>query len=265
MVLCLQCKSNSYIKNNPSKGGKLAKWIKKQGRVTALPPKRPKPTHRSYYPTKSTVSVELKVGGKNRKVLFWVSDADKIGDSIKTAPNAYKDYKNMGIAWIKNGILKLKCRSPCPYFEEGKIWPPHIHYSEAKNKDEWKRSVFTIAGYPGNHGKYTMKCINVSSQCRILTPQLVKKNWNKFTVLNSVPDSECIQKKYGKKGINLPYNSSVQRIKDVCKKIKNKPFLVYGRNTKCNYSSKLIERMIENGCMNVYYMPKGEIGWKTSL
>lgn len=262
MSLCLQC-SKKNILHNINVG--LAGWIKRTERSDAVPPNAPLPSSALQYPSDATVQIDIQSNTKDGNVLFWAAKPKRIADSIVGAADAYGKYTNMGIARIKNGRLRLQLKSPQPYKEGGKVFPPHVHYVYRKG-GEWQTIVHTIAAFPGHHGtdhkEYVMKCLNADSpMCCILTPQRLRRNWNKFIVVNALPLEYKGFNTGMKNTLHVPYDSNKHSLEKVCKTIKNKPYVVYCMHSKCHAASDLIAKLIGGGCMNVYYMPDGIEGW----
>lgn len=267
--LCLACSESSPLKG---KTNKVANWVKKQGRDNALPVDSPDVSSKQFYPESATVRIRMKIAGpstKSRKILFWAANPKKIDGKILDAPTSYGCYENKGIANVdKKGFVNIKVMAPRPYKESNQIWPPHVHYSYA-NKTGWSKAIYAIAAYPGHHGKkigkryeYEMHCIDHSSdKCSILTPAQVKKNWKKLVVVNALPEPYQIDYKLNEQ-LRVPYKSPESEIKKAARKIGNKAYVVYCAKPTCIAASKLIGRLIKNGCYNVYYMPGGMKYWK---
>jgi len=266
--LCLTCSDKNPFK---AKSIRKAKWLTKAKRENALPVHRPCVTSSKFHPQHATIKIRIKVAGKSketRKILWWGAKPKRIQDSLHGALKSYDCYQNMGIAYInKNGFVTIRAMAPTPYREEGKIWPPHLHFVYA-NKNEWSTSVYTIAAYPGHHGKkignryeYEATCLDhTTDKCSILTPQQVKQNWKKLIVVNALPVEYAFEYKINDQ-VHLPYTSDTKTIKKACQKIKEKAYVVYCAKRTCIASSKLILKMIEAGCHNVYYMPGGAKEW----
>ena len=115
----------------------IADWLGKLGRDNALPPNAPPSTSAAFVPTKATIEIQVKVGGKDRKVLYWAAKARQVKDKVMNAPDSYGRYPNMGIAHVRNGTLTMRLRAPRAYRESGKTWPPHVHYSTATKNGGW--------------------------------------------------------------------------------------------------------------------------------
>lgn len=238
--------------------------------MSAIPPNAPLPNSKLFHPERSSVEVTVTIGGPNRKILFWGSCARSIQSSMPSAPVAYGKYKNMGIAQVVNGVVRIKCQAPRPYKEHGRTWPPHLHYVNPKSKTQWKSQVFTIAAFPGHHKHkstmYSMRCIDhETSRCSILTPSLVFQHWPKFCIVNALPDKDLAIVKRGSpyKAMHVPYNADQRLIEKAARTIGNRPYLVHCYNTSCNAATELIRRFmnVKVGAKNVYYMPAGQQGW----
>ena len=269
MSLCLTCPTNNILKGRSTV---VAKWLKDDDREDALPPNRPDVGSKRMHPKNSTLRLRMKVAGrsaKSRKVLYWAARPRGMSDTIRGAKRSYGDYSNMGVAYVdKDGYLRLKLAAPRPYKEGGKVWPPHIHYVFA-NRTDWSRAVHTIGAYPGHHGRkigkrheYEMECIDMStSKCSILTPQQVKTNWKKLVVVSALPRKYGIDYRVNEQ-MYLPYDTKDEgEIEKACKKIGNRPYVIYCAKRTCHASSMLMARMIKKGCNNVYYMPGGTKEW----
>lgn len=272
--LCLACgTSGQNLLHN--KTTKLAKWIKKEKRTTALPTRSlPEPGLHSE-PKQATVQIRIHLGGKDRPILYWAAKARKITDPIPNATTAYGRYPNMGSTTVHNGWATLRLQAPRPYLEEDTVWPAHVHYVESSSHGEWDHNpVHVIAGYPGHHGKtfrngaheYEMTCINHGSQkCSILTPKQVRKYWKHLTVINAlpmqygdVPMTEAMKKHH----LKLPSDTNERFLKAFCQINQHKPYVVYCANSECGAASTLIGKLVALGCVNAYYMPAGTAGWK---
>ena len=266
MALCLTCSKSNGLH---SVSTKHAKWLAENNRRSAIPPNASPPTTKPFHPKKASVRIQVTVGGHDRNVLFWGAQPRAISSDIPNAPQAYGKYPNMGIGKVRKGVLTLSCQAPRPYKEEGKIWPCHVHYvNPTKDMDGWKQTVFAVAAYPGHHDhgdtKYSMTCIDHSNpKCSILTPSQLWSNWNRFIVVNALPEKyESIQKPKGKSAMHLPYNAPKKVIEDASKVIGDHPYVVYCMHGNCHAASTLIARLIKTQyAKNVYYMPSGQIGW----
>lgn len=270
MALCLTCsKSNAFH----SASTKPAKWLIENNRNSAIPPNAPPPTTKPFKPKRASVRIKVTVGGPDRNVLFWAAEARSISSRIPNAPQAYGKYANMGIAKVSNGVLTLSCQAPRPYKEDGKTWPCHVHYvNPNKGLTEWDQKVFAVAAYPGHHEnkttKYSMTCIDhTNSTCSIITPLRLWSNWNRFIVINALPDEyKSISKPKGKPAIHIPYNAPNRLIQDASQTIGEQPYVVYCMHSKCPAASILIKRLVStNAAKNAYYMPSGQIGWSRMI
>ena len=266
MALCLTCSKSNGLH---SASTKKAKWLVKNNRRSAIPPNAPPPTTRPFRPSNSSVRIRVTIGGPDRNVLFWGSQPRAISSAIPSAPQAYGRYPNMGIAKVRKGVLVLSCQAPRPYKEEGKVWPCHIHYvNPKKDMTGWEPNVFAIAAYPGHHdhGKteYSMSCIDHSNpKCSIITPSRLWSNWNRFIVVNALPEPyENIRKPQGNSAIHVAYDAPKKVLEATSELIGDRPYVVYCMHAKCNAASTLIRRMMATqSAKNVYYMPSGQVGW----
>ena len=247
--LCLACgtSGSSLLRD---KTNTLAKWIRKESRTTALPTCPLPEPGLEHEPKNSTVQIRIRLNGKNRPILYWAAKARGIGGNIPSAKEAYGAYPNMGSTNVVNGWATMRLQAPRPYREEGTVWPAHVHYVESSSHGEWDRkTVHVIAGYPGHHGKqfrngayeYEMTCIDhTSSKCSILTPDQVRANWNKLTVVNAlpmkypdVPMTTAMRKRH----IKLPSDTEERALKIFCQIMENKPYVVYCANPGCGAAS----------------------------
>lgn len=267
MALCLQCSSKNDL-HSTAVG--TAQWLKEQNRISAIPPNAPSPNNRPFHPKSSSVEVSMNIGGPDRNILFWGSGARPIQSSLPSAPVAYGKYKNMGIARVVKGVVRIKCEAPRPYTEHGRTWPPHLHYANPKSDTQWGSQVFTMAAFPGHHQQkktmYNMRCINQeTAKCSILTPSLVFKHWPKFCIVNALPDKSLGIVKPGSpyKAMHVPYNADQRQIEKAARAIGNRPYLVHCYTESCNAATELIRRFmnVKKGAKNVYYMPAGQQGW----
>lgn len=271
MKLCLQCQPN---KNKSSKLQNItgtAKWIQDNPNLHGLPPNRKPPSHKVFSPINSTVKIQVKVPMKEGKVLFWGAKARGVYNNRVKAIDAYiKDrrnnnynYVNTGIGKIKNHVLTIKCQAPRPYYEKGIFWTPHVHFVCAKNNKEWNKKSYTIPAVPFHTNKYKMTCIKQSNRCSFMTPKQVYTLWDRFIKINSLPiEYRGIEKK-GKPGLalHIPYTTRLGVIKKFAKKIKNKAVLLYCYDKSCRAASDLIQKLLQVGIVNIYYMPSGIKGW----
>lgn len=261
--LCLSCRSGDMVRSLAKSG--VAEWIKVQGRLSAVPPNAPPPSHPVYGPRDGTVKVSHKVGGRARKVLWWGAEPRHVKASAKvaSAPAAYGYYTNMGIAVVRGGRLEFKACAPQPYREEGTVWPAHFHYVEAKGSASWKPQVHTVAGYPGHHEGYSLTHATghpASDMCSILTPAQVHKHRQALIAVNALP------LKYAPidvpHSMHVPYDGSPGAIATAAKKLGTKPYVVYCAHAKCSAGSQLIAKLVAAGATNVFYMPAGIRGWR---
>ena len=260
MALCLQCSNKKPMRDQTSE---IADWLGKLGRDNALPPNAPPSTSAAFVPTKATIEIQVKVGGKDRKVLYWAAKARQVKDKVMNAPDSYGRYPNMGITHVRNGTLTMRLRAPRAYRESGKTWPPHVHYSTATKNGGWGTRVWAVAAYPGHHGKaYHIKCIDHgSSLCSFLTPSQVRRKWKDLVVVNALGHEFDISKKGSGKRVKTFGGLSKADLKRQCEAIKDKPYVVYCAHERCNAAKKLVTKMVALGCPNAYYMPAGKRGW----
>lgn len=278
--LCLTCEPRNLLHSHSVK---TATWLTRLGRDTALPPNIPRATYckRERTPTIYSVEITVKVGPPSLdkvKVFFWAAMPRSIEDrerGIYDAPTAYGAYKNSGVAYIRKGVLRLKLACPQPYQEEGHVWPPHFHYvKEDGRSQDWQTTVYTAAAFPGSHGmgrdgrhKYVMKCLKPSSRmCTILTPARLRSKWDKVYIVNALPlgapGITAPRGKSNRKHLHLPSDADDKEVRKVCRRIRQKPYVVYCQHPRCHAASDLILRMLRlGGCMNVYYLPSGVEGW----
>lgn len=287
-ALCLQCQAldtvSPWLQLTTEE---VAPWLRKLGRDTAVPPTAPPSTAHQQYPSKNTVKISVAVGGKRRKVCFWAAKSRKIGHSSMSAKEAYgSKYPNQGVAWVnRDGILTMRLRAPQPYWEAGRLWPPHVHFAVAeKGTREWESErVYTVPAYPGHKivdGKlvYSMTCVArdntpEANECCFLTPMRLARNWTKFTkVINALPGKrnygriETTQKEKdrGKRSVRLSFKCPEVALRKMCDEIQSDPYVVYCYNSDCDAASQLIARMVSWGCGNVYYLPVGIQGVKAA-
>lgn len=270
MALCLTCSKSNGLH---SKSTKPARWLVENNRRSAIPPNAPPPTTKPFCPSYSSVRIRVTIGGPDRNVLFWGSQPRAISSAIPSAPQAYGRYPNMGIAKVRKGVLVLSCQAPRPYKEEGKVWPCHVHYvTPTKDMTGWEPKVFAVAAYPGHHdhGKteYSMTCIDhTNPKCSIVTPSQLWSTWNRFIVVNALPEKyPSIHKPHGKTALHVPYDASKKVIEDASKQIGDHPYVVYCMHGNCHAASTLIARLMKTPyAKNVYYMPSGQIGWSRMM
>lgn len=252
----------------------LAQWLKKNNRTSAVPPNAPPPTTAPYYPKGASVKIEISIGGPDRTILWWGADPLPIGSPIKCAVEAYNRYMNMGITQVRGGIAQIICLCPRPYREQGRVWPPHLHFvNPYQNRKQWRKRVFAIAAFPGHHQmnsvQYTMSCIDIGNKlCSILTPQQVKANLNKLIVVSALPFSiPPITLPKGHRVLHIPHDSTETEIEKAAKQIGDQSYVAYCMHSKCGAASHLIERFMKarSGAKNVYYMPLGQRGWNRMI
>lgn len=266
MALCLTCSKSNGLH---SKSTKHATWLAENNRHSAIPPNAPPPTTKPFVPKHSSVRIRVTIGGPDRNVLFWAAQPRAISSAIPNAPQAYGSYPNMGIGKVRNGVLTLSCQAPRPYREEGKTWPCHVHYVNPQNDlKHWIPKVFAVAAFPGHHDHnqtyYSMTCINhTDPKCSIVTPSRLWSNWNRFIVVNALPEKyPSIHKPNGKMALHVPYNAPNKVIKDASQVLGDHPYVVYCMHGKCHAASVLIRRLMNTkSAKNVYYMPSGQVGW----
>lgn len=286
MSLCLTCSKKKPLKDKTTS---VASWLENAGRDNALPHYNlPSTKKGAFSPTNATVSIRIKISKPSkdrRKILYWAAKPKVISDKkILGALASYGRYTNMGITYVNtDGFATFKIRAPRPYKENDRVWPPHVHYTYA-NKNEWSTTVWAVAAYPGHHGKklrtgphageyeYEMKCLNDNTnQCSILTPEQVYRYWNDLIVVCALPEQYKVAlpkhsaKSDRNRHIVVPYKSSNDVVKQACRRIGDKPYVVYCANPTCMAASQLIGRLVECGARNVYYMPAGFEGWNQML
>ena len=285
MSLCLTCSQTKPLKDKTTS---VASWLKNAGRDNALPHYNlPSTTRKPFCPSNATVSVRMRIGQPSkhpRKILYWAAKPKKISDKILSAIKSYGRYANMGITYVgTDGFATFKIRSPRPYKEHGIVWPPHLHYAFCKkNKKEWSTTVWAVAAYPGHHGaklrtgthkkeyEYEMKCLDDKrNQCSILTPKQVYRYWKDLIVVCALPKQYKIASpKHASKGNHFIvdfHKATNADVKEACKRIGNKPYVIYCANPTCMAASKMISRLVQCGARNVYYMPAGSEGWNQML
>jgi rhodanese-related sulfurtransferase len=265
MALCLQCNQSNHNQFF-DKTIEVAEWIKRKNRSSAIPPNAPPPSTQPFAPNKSTIKITLSNTKLPKgKILFWGSKPAKINDTILDASKSYGKYTNMGIAYVdKKGGIIIKCQSPSPYKENGKVWPPHIHFV-TQNNNKWDETVYVVAAYPGQNSNFSIEKIHETniSPSYFLTPRQVKLNWNNLIIVNALDYNEFNIKHNGnaRPVLHLPYNSTDQAFLKVASKIKNKPYVVYCANPVCGAAHTVINKLVAAGCNKVYYMPAGFDGW----
>jgi rhodanese-related sulfurtransferase len=266
MALCLQCDQENHMQFF-DKTVRVAEWIKRKNRNSAIPPNAPPTTSKVFSP--KNASIKITITNKDLpkgKILFWGAKPCKITDPILDASKSYGKYSNMGVTNVSsNGTITIICQCPAPYKENGKVWPPHIHFvtQNKSNKSKWDETVYVVAAYPGKHKNYTIEKFSSKSQSCFLTTKQVKFNWDKLIIVNALPYNE-FNIKYNrnpKQIIHLPYNTIKDDVIKAAKKIKNEPCVVYCANPSCDAAHSLINRLVEAGCNRTYYMPEGVDGW----
>lgn len=271
MALCLTCSNSNYLHSSSTH---KAGWLEKNNRKSAIPPNAPPPSAKPFYPKDSSVRIKITIGGPDRKVLYWGAQARSISSPIPSALKAYGSYSNMGISRVKNGVLSLLCQAPRPYHEDGKTWPCHIHYvNPSSDLKSWQPKVYAIAALPGHHRQgavqYSMTCLNrTNPKCSIVTPEYLYRNWNKFIVVNALPEDNknIVRPGSSRKVLHVPCRSSDEVVEKASKLIQDKPYVVYCMHSKCNAATVLMERLNATGAAkNIYYMPSGKLGWTRML
>ena len=202
------------------------------------------------------------------------------------AEEAYTDengrYPNMGTSCIDNGILRVELACPQPYYEGGRIWPPHFHYVEQAGEG-WSPKVSPVAASPGRHSDsgYAMTCLTPPGElppleCTILEPVQVETEWNELILINALPkeysdlclahpDQRATRRCYRQRNsIHVPYNCRDEMLRNMSATVGNHPYVVYCMNPRCKAASKLLLRLVAAGCCNAFYMPKGIEGWPTA-
>ena len=273
--LCLTCGKNQLILS--SNRGTVAKWILEQGRTSAIPPNAPGPQHRNFSPHDAHVRVFIAVDGNemppNTKVLWWGATPRTVASSPKPvgAAKAYNGYTNCGIDQIicqdnvaGNCGLTIYAHAPQPYYEEGRLWPPHFHFCLANPDGKtWGRKVYTIAGYPGHHADfdYYMDTMCCSTKSSYLTPHQVKRNKFILTLVNALPKQYGNVPLDGAKHMHVPYDAPESEIKKAAASLGHTPYVVYCEKPSCDAGARLIKRLVGAGATNVFYMPEGRQGW----
>ena len=271
MSLCLQCDNQKFLIDSTST---LANWLKQNNRETALPPNAPPPTRKPFHPKDADTVIHMIIGGPDRCILWWGADPAPVNSALKTAVQGYNKYKNMGIAKVKNGKVTFVCFSPRPYKEEGRVWPPHLHFvNPCKNLSKWRTRVFAVAAYPGHHsiGKlhYSMgRRSKPYNGCSLLRPEEVLANLRKLIVVSALPLSVppiVLPRPY--KVMHIPHASDQAVLNKAAKEIGERAYVVYCAHSKCGAASHLIEQFMKckDGAKNAYYMPLGQRGWNRMM
>ena len=260
-ALCLSCDPGSLVRSRTR--GRVANWIREQGRLSAVPPNAPSTSHPVYNPSGADLAVSVSVGGPHRKVLWWGATPRPVGDPLQSAPEAYGYYTNMGIASVEDGVLSFRAQAPQPYYEEGVLWPPHFHYVENTRRG-WSRSVQTVAGFPGHSEVHDVTALprRASDRSSVLTPANVRKHQSTLTLVNALPMQYAnISAPDAKAHLHVPYDAAAPVVARAASRIGDAPYVVYCEKPSCDAGTKLIARLVDQGATNVHYMPAGRQGW----
>ena len=261
--LCLTCEPGNMIRSQTG-GGVVANWIQEQGRLSAIPPNAPPPDHPPYNPEDATLSVSVTVGGPSRKMLWWGATPRSICEPPKHAGRAYGFYTNMGIAQVDDdGVLKFYAQAPQAYLEEGVLWPPHFHFAE-RDAAGWDTKVQTVAGYPGHSEIHKVKGLArvYAEKSSVLTPDQVRKHRASLIVVNALPMQYDNIDLPGAVHMHVPHNADPTEISKAANEIGIWPYVVYCEKPSCGAGVDLIAKLVQQGAVNVYYMPAGRQGWR---
>lgn len=181
--LCLTCEEGELLTTISLED---ADWIKRDGKVTAVPDVQFTPLSDVTDCKDSTVEITHQVDdlypeNTNRKVLYWAAEPKSLEQKIQDIRNnpggspvipdaktAYGEFgTNIGVAEIdEKGILKVRLVPPQPYMEPSdesrRIWPPHFHYVRAFDDATWSSEVHTVAAFPAKRENpvwYNYKCL----------------------------------------------------------------------------------------------------------
>jgi hypothetical protein len=130
--------------------GVVPEWYHRTGVLGSLPnhfscdPRYKGPSPTPHAPEDGDSVVEVDVRGTDiapdATIGYWAS---RPTEGVSTAPRAYGDFSNRGIARCKQGICSLPLTLPTPYTEKGKVWKPHVHFSEWKG-GRWDLTARTL-------------------------------------------------------------------------------------------------------------------------
>ena len=285
--VCLTCDKKSTLM---AKSIRKAKWVSESTRGKGIPLfTRTKPGDKNSFPKKANIRVKCYVPQSlvegrhslaSRKVLFWAAQPRSgiPNDTFVDAPKAYGSFQNFGITTLSNdGKLIVHLESPQPYFEEGKLFPAHFHFVASSSESRYKtwdtRNVYAVSAYPGHHQDSTGRPHHVDARIStmdvsrkrstIVSPAQVRRMRNSLIMVNALPSSYTFDFG-GSPGMHVPYTSSNTTIRRAARKIGKKPYVVFCAHSKCSAASQLIRRLVDAGAVNVFYMPRGILGWKTS-
>ena len=267
--VCLTCKSKKNFKDITIKT-KKANWKEQMGIkgifpndkiVDIIKEQRPK-----RYDIKEVLTLSPKDSGKY--ILYYASNLKPDCSRIPSAKESYNNFTNMGISKI-NSSGKTTIYLTCPniYKEEGKTFYSHFHFIVSKkNNKEWINKLYT----------------------KIITCNIKKDSVSKYLkegctmIINALPIQYFIKNRIDN-SISLPTDSlSSLKDKEIIKYIEHMtayypkllnnlkqkkitlmeiPIITYCYNKTCDASTKLNDRLLNIGFVNIKKYEDGILDW----
>ena len=265
--LCPSCEELHFDK--PVLNTKKADWLKEFDFVQDFISKTSLVQHKEYrFNIKKKIYIDKKKEG--RLVLFWASEP---GSSyiILNARDAYKDFKNYGVAKIdESGYITIHLRTPQNYKitsdnGETEFFFRHFHYiiSDTKNMKWINNKVFTqlLLGYYN----LTQVMEAIRSKMVIVLNSLDYKYYaiDHIPGTFSLPCSEIKKmtaedlQDFIRDVIQINYYPIQKKIDKEHFDIKHVPIIIYCAKDSCNSSDKCAEEFTMRGFVNISTFPGG--------
>ena len=128
--------------------GKVPDWYQRRGIVASLPTqfscdKRYNPPQ-PHQPERAASTFEIDISNTELPpdaiLGYWAS---RKSNEIVEASRAYGNFDNSGIVQCRKSICEFKLDHPGMYTTEGKVYKPHVHFTEWKG-DRWNMVAKTI-------------------------------------------------------------------------------------------------------------------------
>jgi len=255
---------------------KRADWKSKRGLKTIFPnDKEPKLKGlKERKPVNADTKVVLNLGKKyaNRFILYYAarSKKDKYCAQTLSANIAYGDFQNQGISKTdKDGKAELLIRCPQSYKEEGKAYPPHVHFIVAsKGNKKWVKKLRTKTVYCDVC--YADMKKEIKGGCSLIINSLSMEYYIKDSIPMSIPlpykllvekkvTGDEVKKYLKKMLVHCPKTNNA--VKSGKMKITEVPIIVYCYSRTCHASHTCGEELVKMGFTNVKLYEDGIVGW----
>lgn len=262
-------------------------WFKKAGNYSPLPASITcddslNPFHSDLpeqfpYPHDESITFNIndinnfpQIKHRQQTIYFWAAHPkDLYHPKIKSAPKAYGDFSNSGIARVdKHGNVTIHLASPQPYTVDGILYPPHVHFTTLMPNNVWCTEPWAVDIYPHLdlhefHDLWKQRpreylIINTMDQTYKGkdTPHIPKT----FRIPYNTPQSGLVSQI--KAAVDRKRHGRNRRlVKYLRRDIRYLPIILYCGNPKCSASHTLGHKLLKIGFANIHYFSGGTEAW----